>query len=239
MTAMSNAPDDIWSEPIPLFPLPNCVLLPGAALPLLIFEPRYRTMIHDVLAHDLQRTVAIALLRDGYEELYHTNQAPVFPVVGVGAIVDHEELTDGRYTIVLRGLARAFINVEDTTGPYRKAMLVPRESIPLPNGEALEQARQSLRILLDQAAGLRAWPSEATERVFAAFPSVEKLIDVVAFHAIPADEITLKQRLLEEPDVAKRLTVLRNFLEQIIAMQRYSTWTRPTPETWPPTNSAN
>jgi Lon protease-like protein len=196
-------------------------------------------MIRNVLARDLQRTLAIALLRDGYEELYHTSQAPVFPVVGVGTIADHEELSDGRYTIVLRGLARASISVEDTTGPYRRAMLVPRESMPLHNGQARQDARQSLRILLDQATGLRAWPSEATERVFAAFPSVEKLIDVIAFHAIPADEISLKQRLLEEPDVAKRLAILRSFLEQIIAMQRYSTWTRPTPETWPPTNSAN
>jgi len=36
-------------ERIPLFPL-NVVLLPGAELPLHIFEPRYRTMIKDCLA---------------------------------------------------------------------------------------------------------------------------------------------------------------------------------------------
>ncbi len=33
-------------ERIPLFPL-NVVLLPGAALPLHIFEPRYREMVHE------------------------------------------------------------------------------------------------------------------------------------------------------------------------------------------------
>jgi len=36
-------------ERIPLFPL-NVVLLPGAELPLHIFEPRYRTMVKDCLA---------------------------------------------------------------------------------------------------------------------------------------------------------------------------------------------
>ncbi len=35
-------------ERIPLFPL-NVVLLPGAELPLHIFEPRYRAMVNDCL----------------------------------------------------------------------------------------------------------------------------------------------------------------------------------------------
>jgi len=39
----------MWPERIPLFPL-NVVLLPGAELPLHIFEPRYRTMVKDCLA---------------------------------------------------------------------------------------------------------------------------------------------------------------------------------------------
>ncbi len=239
MSVMSDALDITWSEPVSLFPLPNCVLLPSTTLPLLVFEPRYRTMVRDVLAADLHRTMAIALLREGYEELYHSNQAPIFPVVGVGTVVEYEELADGRYTIILRGLARATITVEDTTGPYRKAMLVPRESKPLPDREAVDEARQSLRRLLEQTASLSVWPVGATEQLFAAFPSVESLIDVIAFHAIPTDEVILKQRLLEEPDVAKRLAVLRMFLEQLIAMQRYSSWARPTAETWPPEGSDN
>ena len=35
-------------ERIPLFPL-NVVLLPGGDLPLHIFEPRYRRMVHDCI----------------------------------------------------------------------------------------------------------------------------------------------------------------------------------------------
>jgi Lon protease-like protein len=236
---MSDIPEITWSEPIPLFPLPNCVLLPGVALPLLVFEPRYRTMVRDVLAEDLDRIMAVALLRPGYEDLYHTNQAPVFPVVGVGTIYEHEELDDGRYTLVLRGLARASISVEDKTGPYRKAVLVPRESNPLPDGQAVEQARQSLRDLLDQAGSLGAWPEQATDRIFEAFPVLEQLIDVVTFHTVPSDEITTKQRVLEEPRVDKRLAILSTFLQQVIAMQRYATWTKPSPETWPPPNPTN
>ena len=36
-------------EVIPVFPLPNVVLLPRAVLPLHVFEERYREMTRDVL----------------------------------------------------------------------------------------------------------------------------------------------------------------------------------------------
>ena len=37
------------AEPLPMFPL-GTVLLPGAPLPLQVFEPRYRGLTHDCLA---------------------------------------------------------------------------------------------------------------------------------------------------------------------------------------------
>lgn len=45
---------------IPLFPL-NVVLLPGAALPLHIFEPRYRVMINQCLANKSEFGMLLAL----------------------------------------------------------------------------------------------------------------------------------------------------------------------------------
>ena len=50
---------------IPLFPLPGVVLLPGALLPLHIFEPRYRAMVADALAGD--RRIGMAMIRPGWE----------------------------------------------------------------------------------------------------------------------------------------------------------------------------
>ena len=38
-----------FSQPVPLFPLPGCMLLPHATVPLHIFESRYRDMVGDVL----------------------------------------------------------------------------------------------------------------------------------------------------------------------------------------------
>ena len=38
-----------FEKALPLFPLPNCVLLPHATIPLRIFESRYRKMVGDAL----------------------------------------------------------------------------------------------------------------------------------------------------------------------------------------------
>jgi Lon protease-like protein len=91
---------------LPIFPLPNCVLLPGGLLPLNVFEPRYRELTRDCLAgHQL---MGVARLRPGYETSYY-GRPPVFEKCGIGRIICSEELPDGRYRLLLRGIARAEI----------------------------------------------------------------------------------------------------------------------------------
>jgi len=91
---------------LPIFPLPNCVLLPGGLLPLHVFEPRYRDLTRDCLAgHHL---MAVARLRPGYETAYY-GRPPVFERCGVGRIICSEELPDGRFALLLRGVARVEI----------------------------------------------------------------------------------------------------------------------------------
>src|SRR4051812_17609204 len=93
-------------ESVPLFPLPNVVLLPRAVLPLHVFEERYKVMTADALRGE--RLVAMALLKAGWERDYY--QAPgIEPVVCVGRILSHERLPDGRYNFLLQGVMRARI----------------------------------------------------------------------------------------------------------------------------------
>lgn len=96
-------------EGLPIFPLPNAVLLPGGLMPLHVFEPRYRELTRDCLAG--ARTLAIARLRPGYQDDYY-GTPPICPYVGVGTIIASDELADGRYLIVLRGVARARVEAE-------------------------------------------------------------------------------------------------------------------------------
>jgi Lon protease-like protein len=92
-----------------IFPLPDAVLLPGSVLPLHVFEQRYRDMMGDVLDGD--PVLAIARLRPGYEHDYQ-GRPPVFATAGVGRVVSHDLLEDGRYNILVQGLGRVRIENE-------------------------------------------------------------------------------------------------------------------------------
>jgi Lon protease-like protein len=98
---------------LPLFPLP-LVLFPGAALPLHIFEPRYRQMLVDCLEGD--RRFGIARLDEGVVE----TELPAGTVGCVAEIVNSETLPDGRSNIVVRGAERfAFLSLVSSSHPYR------------------------------------------------------------------------------------------------------------------------
>jgi Lon protease-like protein len=88
---------------LPIFPLPNCVLLPGGLLPLHVFEPRYRQLTKDCLAGD--QVMGVARLLPGFEADYQ-GRPPVYGQLGVGRVMASEELPDGRYLLLLRGIAR-------------------------------------------------------------------------------------------------------------------------------------
>jgi Lon protease-like protein len=121
---------------LPIFPLPGALLFPHAVLPLHVFEPRYRRMLADCMSGD--RTLGIACLHHGgdtpepHDDFVLPGGMPierplVRRLVGVGEIVAHEPMADGRSNILLRGLGRARIDEElppDGERPYRMVRAV-------------------------------------------------------------------------------------------------------------------
>lgn len=105
---------------IPLFPLPNVVLFPGAYVPLHIFEPRYREMVSDALAGS--QCIGMALLKEGWEEHYYGNP-PVYEVGCVGRMVNVKPLPDGRYDLLLLGVERYEIREQLFDRRYRQARI--------------------------------------------------------------------------------------------------------------------
>jgi len=98
---------------VPIFPLAGALLFPRAQLPLHIFEQRYRAMVRDALAGD--RLIAMVQPKDESEP------PRLFEIGCLGRIVGSEELEDGRFNIVLEGIARFRITSEaDVTTPYRQ-----------------------------------------------------------------------------------------------------------------------
>ncbi len=119
---------------IPLFPL-NVVLMPGAPLPLHIFEERYKQMIGRCL--DSNEGFGVVLIREGQEV---GEPATPFEVGTVARIASVERLPDGRMNLVTVG-TRRFRCVEHVQErPYRVARVAWYEDETPPARECAQLA---------------------------------------------------------------------------------------------------
>src|SRR5688572_26875758 len=148
---------------LPLFAL-NTVLIPGAPLPLHIFEQRYRRMVADLLAVD-EREFVVLLIKEGDEVLEShlpelpglaapAGQPPVTHDVGTIAYIDQvQQLPDGRSLLACTGRDRVRLICHTRADPYPTGRFAP-----LPDGAAqrsaaadalTERVRQSVRRVLE------------------------------------------------------------------------------------------
>ncbi|MGD0461102.1 MAG: LON peptidase substrate-binding domain-containing protein [Tepidisphaeraceae bacterium] len=192
---------------VPLFPLPNVVLFPRAVLPLHIFEERYKTMTADVLAGE--RLVAMALLKPGWERNYHQRPA-IEPVVCVGQILNCERLADGKYNFLLQGRMRAKIIGEQNSRPYRVARVEP---ILESNVMEIDLTNERQRLMEIFCRGRLASTAAGTElqKILSSQLPTREVADLIAFHVL--NNVGLKQSLLAEPDVARRVCRLISALD--------------------------
>ena len=116
-----RGPDDLPPD-IPVFPLRGVILLPRSTLPLNVFEPRYLTMVNDVLAG----ARVIGIVQPDGEGAVEAGESPsgkdasLRRVGGVGRLSAFQETHDNRILISLTGIARFDIAQEVSTDlPYR------------------------------------------------------------------------------------------------------------------------
>ena len=206
MTAPQGSDYDLSS--VPLFPLPNVVLFPRAVLPLHIFEERYKEMTADALAGD--RQVAMALLKPGWEKDYY-HRPEIEAIVCVGVILSFEKLADGKYNFLLQGHSRARVVRERGGRSYRVAELEPirqTNDLDIDLGEERERLSRIFR-----ATALGGTPLGRQFRQLLGGPlRTADLADLVAFNYL--DDVALKQSLLEEADVRRRVRRIVEAVEE-------------------------
>jgi Lon protease-like protein len=112
-------------DEVAIFPLPQVVLFPGVLMPLHIFEPRYRAMMRDVLS--TTGLLAVAQIPEDHG-VDRYGQPEIAPICGVGEIIRHEKLPDGRYNIIVQGRARALIHELPLNRAYRRGRLTILET---------------------------------------------------------------------------------------------------------------
>jgi uncharacterized protein len=135
---------------LPMFPL-GSVLVPGMALPLHVFEPRYRTLVDDCLAGDPE--FGVVLIERGSE----VGGGELRRDVGtVARIVEAVRFDDGRWGLGCVGVRRIRVDHWLADDPYPRAEVAdwvdepPQEDVE----DLLVEVRTALRHVLATAAEL-------------------------------------------------------------------------------------
>ena len=182
-----------------IFPLTGALLFPGLQLPLHIFEPRYRAMISDSLARD--RRIAMIQPQGQYDG------APLFQIGCVGKIGEVEAMEDGRYNVILEGIARFRLLRElDVTTPFRQV-----------EGELIEDDAGASLSAVERASFEREARRFADAQGYSVdWDSVGRLDDVSLINGVsqiaPFDDAA-KQALLEADSLTARCELLVQLMQ--------------------------
>lgn len=179
---------------LPVLPLPNVVLLPGMVLPLNVHEPRYLELVDFVRTNGMHLGVPLTL------PLAPSQDAPPLePVFGLGKLVFHTVLGDGRRIIRLEGVGRVRTRHEHPRSRgFRELAVSPlAESAPTDRDSLLLLRANVERITQysgEDGEGLASLLAIGDERAFlysltAFLPSLELMV-------CDEDELTADERAL-------------------------------------------
>lgn len=214
MARYTITPDHLIA--LPVFPLPNLVFFPFTALPLHIFEPRYRAMTEHCLKAEWP--LALVRIKPGYEHL-SPSRPPLDEIATAGFIVEHHRLPDGRFNVLLGGLQRVKLEYEDTgSAPFRRFMTSPLDDVWPEDRSVLTEPMQTLRACLTclDAQAQR----KRNEPMFTAdlFEIEDAAVMTNALATALVEDTDARQMLLANPDVAERLDFIITHLAQLIAV---------------------
>jgi len=204
------------SVPLPLFPL-QTVLLPGATLPLHVFEPRYRQLTVDLITGNLpdKRFGVIALMPSFEIEVTSPDQ---LKPIGCAAILRQaSRLPDGRFDIVTLGEQRfRLLTLDHESAPYLMGTVewVPDVPAVIPGQRSasdtitslVASARAAYRRYCQAAWKQGEWDEPADDVDIAALAHL-----LVTDCLLPLDD---RQRILEETRPLHRLRMVGQLLSR-------------------------
>jgi Lon protease-like protein len=199
-------------EILPIFPLPNVVLIPNASVPLFIFEERYKQMVRDCLETD--RYLSIALLKKGWEQ--ESGPPRPYPVAGFGRIVRAVRLPNECMDIVVQGMGRITMTAFHDDQAYLRASVEMLHPV-YPAGQDLSASAETLRrrfLTLLDTRGVSALELRTHLKLLA---SPIDLVFFIMSH-LPLD-LYIKQEILEKRTVDEQIFQLLDILSTSLGTQ--------------------
>jgi Lon protease-like protein len=191
-------------RPLAMFPL-STVLFPGAGLPLHVFERRYRALVDDCLAGSGE--LGVVLITRGAEVGGGDQRAAVGTAAAIEAA---RRLPDGRWLLLVRGERRIRVRTWLGEDPYPHATVVDEPDSDGAPETLLADARRVVSRARALASELGARPPHDDPKSDAsAAGGVWTLCGRAPLGALD------RQRLLEVPGAAERLSLLVTLVDAV------------------------
>ena len=206
---------------VPLFPL-NVVLFPGMALPLHVFEPRYREMIEHCLADNAPfGVVLVSEINDAGEDIPAR-------VGTLARIISYKRLPDGRYNLLTRGMKRFELVELRRDRPYLVGRVRPLADTELISPDMDAAVAEAQRVLRDYFATLTALVGVEHQEIHV--PTDPTDLSFVIGMCLTCEDCD-KQTLLEMTSVPQRLRAGTRMVEMEMRVLSAENDTDPRPPT--------
>jgi ATP-dependent Lon protease len=209
-TGHTGAGEPLFGEELPVLPIRNAVLFPGAVAPFDVGREKSVALVEDI-ENLPQPIIAIFAQRDPATD--DPKQTDLYPVGVAARVLKALKHSSGNYSLILQGLLRVRMESLVQSSPYLRARVTRLEQAKYDDIET-EALAMSLRDIAKQVIQLMPeLPREATSLIDS-IGEPSQLADLVAANLdAPVEE---KAQLLETIDVKERIRkVLRLLTRQL------------------------
>jgi uncharacterized protein len=205
---------------LPMFPL-GSVLLPGELLPLHVFEPRYRQMVVDLLADDVDHPEFGVTLIERGREVGGGDQRTV--VGAVARIARLDALDHGGYALVAVGVRRIRVNAWLPDDPYPLADVDDWPDEEPDGSDELDELSVHIAAAHSRVTATHRLASELGEVAPDADLSISDDPVLATYHLAALAPIGAadRYRLLSAPSPSDRLDLLDEVLDDVDAVLKF------------------
>jgi uncharacterized protein len=197
---------------IPLFPL-RTVLFPGMALPLRVFEDRYKTMVRELLESD--GVFGVLLIREGEEV---GGGAEPYEVGTTAHIERSVALDGGRFALSARGVQRFRVRQMLSPRPYPFGEVELIDDAPVVPTPLLKSAIETVRTTFPAYFRLALSLSDQWAQGLKLPSDAHRLVNYIAPWLQVSEEV--KQRLLEIEPAPDRVAQLAEVIDDLLTRTR-------------------
>src|SRR5580704_15934875 len=189
---------------LPILPIRNIVVFPGTVMPLNVGRQKSKNLLDEVMPGE--KIIGVVTQRNAETEDPHMDD--LYQVGVACMILKLFKLPDGNQSIIVHGLTRFRLSGLKQTDPFAIGEIEVLED-RLEPGPELDALIASVRQQANRVIELSPNTPDEAAQVLASITTASALADFLAANLpIEKDDISEKQKMLDETDVEKRLRII-------------------------------